>query len=115
MLADLPAAQIRALYPDGDAFVARNGSGPSGPSALRRVLSETRRRGYAVEKGEVTEGLASVAAAVHDHSGLPVAGVAITYEDQLGEPSSLVQAVRAAAAALTRRLGGSVTPTDSRR
>ena len=47
--------------------------------------------------------------------GLPVAGVAITYEDQLGEPSSLVQAVRAAAAALTRRLGGSVTPTDSRR
>lgn len=109
MLADLPPAQIRALFPDSNAFVARNGTGPSGPSALRRLLSETRRRGYAVETGEVTSGFASVAAPVYDHSGLPVAGVAITYDEQLGEPPALVEAVRTAAAALTRRLGGSVT------
>jgi DNA-binding IclR family transcriptional regulator len=114
-LADLPAVQIRALYPDGDAFVTRHGVGPSGPSALRRVLSETRRRGYAVETGEVTPGFASVAAAVHDHSGQPVAGLAITYElapsdpADAAEPAELVTAVRAAAEALTRRLGGTVT------
>ena len=42
---------------------------------LRTVLQETRQRGYAVEHGEVTPGLASVAAAVLDRvqSAGPVA------------------------------------------
>jgi DNA-binding IclR family transcriptional regulator len=107
VLSALPPAQVRALYPDPAAFVDRHGTGPGSLSALRAVLSETRRRGYATERGEVTPGFASVAAAVLDHNGHPVAGVALTYADS-GEVdgASLAAEVRRAAAALTARLGG---------
>ena len=69
ILAALPAAQVRALYPDRTAFVDRHGAGPPSLSALRTLLAETRQRGYAAEDGEVTPGLRSVAAAVLDHNG----------------------------------------------
>ncbi len=104
ILAALSPAQVRALYPDRAAFVNRTGVGPAGPGALRTVLSETRQRGYAVEDGEITTGFASVAAAVLDHNGQPVAAVAITYPT--GSAEGLDEPVRATAAALTRRLGG---------
>ncbi|GAA1934956.1 IclR family transcriptional regulator [Nocardioides marmoribigeumensis] len=102
MLAALPAAQVRALYPDRTAFVQRHGNGPASPSALRAVLTETRQRGWAVEDGEVTPGLASVAAAVLDHNGHPVAGVALTFA--AGGTTDLAPRVRAAADALSARL-----------
>jgi DNA-binding IclR family transcriptional regulator len=107
ILAALPAAQVRALYPDRGAFVDRHGAGPMSPSALRTLLTETRQRGYAEERGEVTPGFASVAAAVVDHNDHPVAGLAVTFpaEARLDVPAAVDQ-VRATAAALTRRLGG---------
>jgi DNA-binding IclR family transcriptional regulator len=104
ILAALPAAQVRALYPSAEAFVDRNGVGPRTPSALRRLLADTRRRGYASEDGEVTPGLASVAAVVRDHTGHPVAGLAVTYAD--GTPERVRDPVMATAAELTQRLGG---------
>jgi DNA-binding IclR family transcriptional regulator len=116
ILSALPAAQVRALYPDTDAFVDRHGTGPRTLSALRSVLSETRRRGHATEEGEVTPGFASVAAPVLDHIGHPVAGVAVTFadgyadghaEDRTAEPGGFAQEVRRAAGVLTQRLGGS--------
>ena len=107
ILAHLPANQVRALYPDRTAFVDRTGVGPGSPTALRAVLAETRRRGHAVEDGEVTAGLASVAAAVLDHNGLPVAGVAVTYPVAERPPAGrLARAVVDTAAALSRRLHG---------
>src|SRR3954451_9799592 len=106
ILSALPRAQVRALYPDPSAFVDRHGTGPRTLSALRSVLSETLRRGYATEQGEVTPGLASVAAPVLDHNEHPVAGLAITFAD--GDPDALADEVRRAAMALTRRLGGPV-------
>ena len=51
MLAALPPVQIRALYPDPAAFVLRTAVGPRSPSALRTLLVDVRRRGYAVEDG----------------------------------------------------------------
>jgi DNA-binding IclR family transcriptional regulator len=104
ILAGLPAAQVRALYPGPGAFVDRHGTGPGTLSALRTVLSETRQRGYATEEGEVTPGLASVAVAVLDHNAHPVAGVAVTYAE--GDPAVLAGQVRRAADALSRRIGG---------
>ena len=80
MLAALPAAQVRALYPDRERSSTGHGTGPASPSALRALLAETRQRGHATEDGEVTPGFASVAAAVLDHNGHPVAGVAVTFE-----------------------------------
>ena len=107
ILAALPSAQVRALYPDREAFVQRHGVGPSSLSALRAVLAETRQRGFAVEDGEVTPGLASVGAAVLDHNDHPLAGVAVTYPaDGEADPARIADAVRATAAALTRRVRG---------
>ena len=105
VLAALPPAQVRALYPDRSAFTDRTGVGPTSLSALRALLSETRRRGHATEASEVTAGLTSVASAVLDHNRHPVAGVAVTYPE--GTPSApIAAAVRATAATLTRRLSG---------
>jgi DNA-binding IclR family transcriptional regulator len=107
ILASLPSAQVRALYPDPSAFVDRHGTGPRTLSALRSLLTDTRRRGYATEQGEVTPGFASVAAPVLDHNQHPVAGLAVTYADAGGDDvTALADAVRRSAAALTARLGG---------
>lgn len=105
ILAGLSAAQVRALYPDRASFVQRHGTGPTSPSALRALLSETRQRGHAVEDGEVTPGFASVAAAVLDHNGYPVAGVAVTRPSDEPDPG-IAGAVRGTAEALSRRLVG---------
>jgi DNA-binding IclR family transcriptional regulator len=115
VLAHLPAAQVRALFPDRSAFVDRHGVGPGSLGALRALLSETRRRGYAVEEGEVTPGFASVAAVVLDHNEHPVAGVAVTYPVDAGvDLASTVEATRRTAAALTDRLGGRRAATLAR-
>jgi DNA-binding IclR family transcriptional regulator len=107
VLAALPAAQVRALYPDKAAFVDRHGTGPTSPSALRSLLAETRQRGHAVEEGEVTPGLASVAAPVLDHNGHPLAGVAVTFPvEDAPDPARVASATRRTAGQLTRRLRG---------
>jgi DNA-binding IclR family transcriptional regulator len=111
VLAELPPAQVRALFPAPAAFVDRTGVGPRSLTALRAVLAGVRRQGYATEDGEVTPGFASVAAAARDHTGHPVAGLAVTFAaDDVpdAERDRLARAVVAAAAELTRRLGGTV-------
>jgi len=105
ILAGLPVSQVRALYPDREAFVDRHGKGPSSLTALRSVLSETRRRGYAVEDGEVSPGFASVAAPVVDHNDLPVAGLAVTFTGPVDLPA-IVAEVRRTAAVVSARLRG---------
>lgn len=108
ILARLPASQVRALYSTPDDFVDRHGRGPQTLSALRTLLTDTRQRGYAVEDGEVTPGLASVAVAVLDHNEHPVAAVAVTYPDDPDDPAAarLAEAVRATAGQLSRRISG---------
>lgn len=109
MLAALPAAQVRALFPHAETLVQRDGHGPRTPAQLRGLLQAVRARGHAVEDGQVTVGLKSVAVAVLDHSEHPVAAVAVTFrvelvdEDELGR---LVVAVRHAADDLSARLHG---------
>lgn len=110
LLATLPAGQLRALYPDRDAFEERTGAGPHSYAELRRVLAEVRERGYATEDGEVTPGFASVAVSVRDHAGWPAAGIAVTFPREnvpAGEWEALAARVRDAAAELSRRIRGS--------
>ncbi|MRG59359.1 helix-turn-helix domain-containing protein [Agromyces sp. CFH 90414] len=114
MLAALPPAQLRALYPDAAAFADRPGA-EAGPAwtygRLKRVLQQVRADGWAGEDGEVTPGLASVGAAVLDHVGWPAAGIAVTYPEASAEASAprdrgaLAAAVQEAAATLSRRIG----------
>jgi DNA-binding IclR family transcriptional regulator len=101
ILAALPAAQVRALYPGKDAFSSRTGAGPRSPTELRRLLTDTRRRGFATEDGEVTPGFASVAAPIE--AGTIHASVAVTWPTREEGPDP-VDAVRATAAEITRRL-----------
>ncbi len=109
ILAGLPPAQVRALFPDRASFVQRHGRGPTSLPALRTLLTETRQRGYATEDGEVTPGFASVAAAVRDHNGHPVAGVACTFPSDgvdAATAASTAAAVHQTALALSRRISG---------
>ena len=106
ILAHLPAAQVRALFPRG--FVDRTGKGPRTLPELRRVLSAERRQKWAEEIGLVTEGLQSVAACAFDHSGHPCAAISVTWRsDRARAPKDvLVRGVRTAAQQLTWALTG---------
>jgi DNA-binding IclR family transcriptional regulator len=115
MLARLPAAQVRAMFPNAAAFVDTE-RGPATPTRLRQLLSDVRTRGYATEEGSVTSGLSSVAQAVVDHAGHPTAAVAVTYvagEVDHQKEEGLIAAVNGAAAQLSRRLGFRATPANS--
>jgi DNA-binding IclR family transcriptional regulator len=109
MLAALPAAQVRALFPPGSVLVRRHGVGPATLGELRRELAAARRAGFAQEQGSVTPGLASLAAAVLDHVGHPVAAVALTFpaaEVGAADREALTAEVRASAAQVASRLYG---------
>ena len=108
ILAHLPAAQVRALFPSARGFVDRTGQGPVTLPELRRVLSVERQQRWAEEIGLVTEGLQSVAACVFDHSGRPCAAISVTWrQDHARMPKpDLVRAVRTAAQQLTWALSG---------
>jgi len=114
LLAALPAAQVRALYPSASALVRRHDTGPTSLRQLRALLTGVRTRGYAVEQGTVTPGFASVATAVLDHAGYPAAAFAVTYE-RIGATADdepvLAEAVAGAAQTLSRRIHGArMTP-----
>jgi len=103
ILAALPPAQVRALYPNRDSFVRRTGLGPGSLTELRAVLAATRRRGYAEEDSEVTEGFSSVAVALRSPSNL--AAVALTWRAPLDrDPEQVLVALQQTAATIEARL-----------
>lgn len=113
MLAALPPAQLRAIYPDRAAFSVRHPAAAEGDwrySKLKAVLAEVRSSGCAREDGEVSEGLASIGAVVLDHVGWPAAAIAVTYESANGRDDEIVPAVQAAAATLGQRIRGVRAP-----
>ena len=104
MLAALPRRQVTALYPSASVMV---GGGPATPSALRRLLVDVRARGHAVEAGSVSPDLSSVASAVLDRDGHPVAAVAVTYRSadvDEGGSAYLAQAAADTATRISQRL-----------
>ena len=108
ILAALPAAQVRALFPDRTAFVDRHGVGPdvaeraADPARARPGSAATRSR-----RARSRPGSPRVAAAVLDHNGHPVAGVAVTYPVDAGvDVDRAVRATQRCADTVTRRLGG---------
>jgi DNA-binding IclR family transcriptional regulator len=108
MLAELPAAQLRALFPTKDAFVDRTGAGPTSMTALTRLLAVERARHWSEEDGFVVPGFASVAVAALDRSGRPVASIGLTFRSERADGPMRVELARAAmrtARELSRRLG----------
>ncbi|WP_422115975.1 IclR family transcriptional regulator [Brachybacterium sp. UNK5269] len=110
ILAELPPAQLRALYGRRADFSSRTAvAGPATPRELRELLAGVRREGIAVESGEVSEEMASVAAVVRDHAGWPAAAVALTFVEarvDQAQRARAAAAVQAAADEVTRRLRG---------
>lgn len=104
VLAALPRRQVTALYPSASVMAE---GGPATPSALRRELVDVRARGHALEVGSVQPDLSSVASAVLDRDGHPVAAVAITYrtaEVEQGHRAELADAAARTAAGISTRL-----------
>jgi DNA-binding IclR family transcriptional regulator len=110
MLAVLPRAQVRALYPNREAFVDRTGRGPQTPIQLRDLLAREAARGWAEEDGEVTDGMASVAAAVLDYGQRPIAAIGCTFAAAAtaagAERAMLARTVRTVADRLSSRMAG---------
>lgn len=79
ILAQLPKHQVRALYPDRASFISRNGTGPNGPAALNRILDKVRTLGYGFVDDDITVGMSSVASAISDPDGHPIASIALTF------------------------------------
>jgi DNA-binding IclR family transcriptional regulator len=103
ILAGLSPAQVRALYPSRGSLVRRTAAGPGSLAELRAILAATRRRGYAEEDSEVTDGFASVAVPLESPSNL--AAIAVTWQSPLPvEPELVLDRLRATAATLEARL-----------
>lgn len=88
ILAGLPPAAVRALFPDRSAFVQRTEIGPRSLPELRSILASTKRLGYSDEDSEVTTGFASVAVALQSPSNR--AAIAVTWETPLPVAKELI-------------------------
>nr|WP_269770454.1 IclR family transcriptional regulator [Brevibacterium yomogidense] len=78
IMAHLPKAELLAALQGETEFVNRTGRGPRTYSQLSAELSLTRRRGHAVEDGEVTPGVRTVAAPVFDVLDRPIAAIGVS-------------------------------------
>lgn len=113
MLAHLPPAQLRALFPDAAAFAHRGDEGPRSYGELRRTLDDVRSRGYGFEDGEVSTGVSSVAVAVTDQVGWPVAAVAVTFPTESLDAADwpdLARRIATYSGELARRVHGRSAP-----
>ncbi|GAB4588052.1 IclR family transcriptional regulator [Nocardia sp. IFM 10818] len=116
MLRHLAPAHVRALFPTSSAFPMRTARGPRDLRQLRRILRAETARGWSVEDGYITPGFATVADAVFDHGGRPIAALSLTLRHHCPDEAiecgetwpELAAAVRIAAAALTTAIGGRV-------
>ncbi len=114
MLAHLTRPHVRALFPGPAAFPMRTRRGPHGLAQLRQLLRAEVERGWSVEDGFVTPGFATVADAVFDHGGRPIAAVGVTLRHHCPDETAvcgevwpeLAAQVKATAAALTAALDG---------
>ncbi|MBS2966085.1 IclR family transcriptional regulator [Actinocrinis puniceicyclus] len=75
------------------------------PAALRRMLAEVRRCGFAVSDRQITDDALSVAAPVHDASGDVVAAVSVIVPRAGARPNTLAPPVRLAGLGISRALG----------
>ena len=102
-------AQLRAIYGSKD-FVDRTGAGPKNMRELNSILKTEREQGYSFEKGHVTFGYASIAAAAKNHLQIPIAALALTFRQDHASielVQILSQLVKTSADELSKRLGAS--------
>ena len=87
----------------------RTARGPVSHQQLVPILRADRARGWSAEDGEVSEGYASVAAAVRSHGWRPTAAISATFQEAALDAdgcAALAEEVGSVADVLTERLGG---------
>ncbi len=106
ILAHLPDEQVERLYRNRT-MPAVTAHTPTTLAQLRRRLQEDREAGLAWSDGYVEAGLISVAAAVFDATGSPVAALNVSgrSSDFEGQRERIGAALRDAAESISRRLG----------
>lgn len=112
MLAMLSPQQVTATFGTHNVFIHRTGRGPHSIRELKALLAADRARGWSVEDGHTTDGVACIAAAAIDKHAMPVASFSVSFladrEPDEAARARIGRAVHEAAARLTRRLGGAV-------
>jgi len=106
----LPAAELQALYPGGDAapLPRLTAGGVASVGALVAELAQTRQRGYGIDDGGVRDGVYALAAPVFDAGGRAVASIAVCINKATLDAEQQARqcaVVRQAAAQLSARLG----------
>lgn len=72
------------MFQSESRFVTRTGQGPTTVKALNAILAQDRRAGWAIEHGEVTPGISTIAAPVYDVLSRPIAAIGLSLaEDAL--------------------------------
>lgn len=108
ILADLSDTELRELYA-GHTLARFTEQTPTSMAALRALLTDDRRRGYAISSAFFEPGVTAVAAAVRDHTGRAVAAINVTAVDAAFEARRLEgeikDAVCEAAQAISTLLG----------
>lgn len=108
ILANLPKPEVLAMFQSESGFVTRTGQGPTTVKALNAILAQDRRSGWAIEHGEVTPGISTIAAPVYDVLSRPIAAIGVSVADQSAESDDdfeiLAEKVLTAAAEVTAKL-----------
>jgi len=105
MLAALPAPELAALFPDGAALPALTRHSITSRGRLEDELAAVRERGFALNREESEDGVASVAVAVLDGRRAPVAALSVSAPvSRLAD--DLAAEIAAQLRAAARRLGG---------
>ena len=86
LLAELSAERLAAIYGDPDHLPMQTPKSISTLSALRPVLGQVRKSGYATNMEEGEEGVGSAAMALRDKSGTVVAAVAVAVPTSRFDP-----------------------------
>ena len=76
ILAALPDSELSRRYPDEE-LPAPTAASITSRHELMRELSQIRRQGYALNWEESSDGVAAVAVAVRDSSGIPLASISV--------------------------------------
>lgn len=107
LLSELPDHELTALFASGFP-PPMTAAGVNNLEALRQELTAIRARHFSIDNGQIHAAMTCVGAAIYDHSGRAIAGIATSFlssEARTGLVDNLGEKIRAAALALSRQCG----------
>jgi DNA-binding IclR family transcriptional regulator len=112
-LAHMDEKELTALYPE-NTLERHSPQTPETVEALRPILAEDRRRGYAVSRNFFERGISAIAAPVFDMTGTVIAAISITVPDGGDTSRPLDDALVEQVASAAQELSASLNYRDSK-